>query len=345
MTLVVALAGAHVLSLATGQQAARDETAQRVTAGHVIVPRAGDGLPPSLAGAARELPGVRAAAGMVGTEVFLLDRDLTHDGDAWDAAGLDPRETRGALDLDVRAGSLDDVRGHGIAVSKRLTEDGGVGLGDVLRARMADASPARLRIVAVYDRPNGMGDIVLPRALALAHATAPLDAVVFVVGGSEARLRELQRAVPTAVVRSRADYLDDVDAQGQDVAKGQWVIVALMLLVSAMAVLNTGAMAAADRRRELVLARLAGATRRQVGDALVLEAIVTTLVGLAAGAGIALASLAAAASDPLGGPIAIPWGQAGLVLAGGAALGLVGMLLPAAILGRARLTALAGLRE
>lgn len=345
VALVVALTGAHVLALATGREAARDETAQRVQAGRVIVPRAGDGLPPSLARAARDLPGVRAAAGMVGTEVFLLDRDLTHDGDAWDAAGLDPRETRGALDLDVRAGSLDDVRGHGIAVSKRLTEDGNVGLGDVLSARMADAAPARLRIVAVYDRPNGMGDIVLPRSLALAHASAALDAAVFVAGGSDAALRKLERAVPTAVVRPRAGYLEDVDAQGQETAKAQWVTVALMLLVSAMAVLNTGAMAAADRRRELVLARLAGATRRQVGHALVLEAVVTALVGVAAGAGVALVSLTAAGSDPTGGPITVPWGQAGLVLAGGAALGLVGLLLPAALLARGRLTALAGLRE
>jgi putative ABC transport system permease protein len=41
----------------------------------------------------------------------------------------------------------------------------------------------------------------------------------------------------------------------------------------------------------------------------------------------------------------IPLGQAGLVLGGAMALGLLGTLLPAAVIGRAPLTALAGLRE
>jgi putative ABC transport system permease protein len=49
--------------------------------------------------------------------------------------------------------------------------------------------------------------------------------------------------------------------------------------------------------------------------------------------------------DPNGGPLVIPLGQAALVLAVGAALGLLGTLVPAALTRGARLTALAGLRE
>jgi hypothetical protein len=40
-----------------------------------------------------------------------------------------------------------------------------------------------------------------------------------------------------------------------------------------------------------------------------------------------------------------PWDQASIVVAGAIALGLIGTLVPAAFVGRARLTALAGLRE
>jgi hypothetical protein len=58
-----------------------------------------------------------------------------------------------------------------------------------------------------------------------------------------------------------------------------------------------------------------------------------------------LASLAGAGSDPEGGPLVVPTGQAGLVLAGGLALGLISTLAPAAMVARTRLTALAGLRE
>jgi putative ABC transport system permease protein len=348
IALVVALAGTQVVSLATAQRATERATAQRVQADRVLVARAGDGLPPSVAAAAAKLPGV-TAAGTVSTDVFLIDRGLTHQGDSWDAAGLDPAATRGTLDLDVRAGSLDAVRGNGIAVSDTLAGDGGVSLGRVLHARLADATPARLRVVAIYHRANGIGDIVLAREPALAHAAAALDSAVFVAAGRDAEvargLDAIVRAVPTAVVRSAAAYLGDVRAQRQETARAQWVIVALMIAISVMAAFNTGAMAAAERRRELVLARLCGAARAQVIGSLILESLLTTLAGIAVGIAVALTSLAGAGSDPNGGPLVVPWGQASLVLGGGFLLGLIGTLLPAALVGRARLTALAGLRE
>jgi putative ABC transport system permease protein len=348
IALVVALAGTQALGLATAQRATERATAERVLADHVLVARDGGGLPPSVAEAAAKLPGA-AAAGMVSTDVFLLDRHLTNQGDSWQAAGLDPVATHGTLDLDVRAGSLDAVRGDGIAVSDSLAGHGGVRIGRILPARLADATPARLRVVAIYHRANGIGDVVLPRSLALTHAAAALDSAVFVADGGDAAvargLDAIARAAPTAVVRSRAAYLHDVTAQGQENARAQWVIVALMIAVSTMAAFNTGALAAAERRRELVLARLGGATRGQVIRSLTLEALVTTLAGIGVGVAVVLASLARVGDDPSGGPLAIPWGQAGLVVAGAAALGLIGTLVPTALVGRARLTALAGLRE
>ena len=348
IALVVALAGTQVLSLATSQRATERATAERVRADRVLIARAGDGLPPSVAEAAAKLPGARAA-GVVSTDVFLLDRHLTNQGDSWDAAGLDPPATRGTLDLDVRAGSLDAVDGNAVAVSDTLADRGFVRLGRILNARLADAAPTRLRVVAIYRRANGIGDIVLPRRLALAHAAAALDSAVYVAGGRDPQIAQgldaIIRAVPTAVVRSRPAYLDDVTAQGQENAKSQWVIVALMIAISVMAAFNTGAMAAAERRRELVLARLGGATRAQVIGALTLESLITTLAGIAVGITVALTSLAGVGSDPNGGPLVVPWDQAALVLGGAVALGLIGTLIPAALVGRARLTALAGLRE
>jgi putative ABC transport system permease protein len=341
IALVVALAGTQVLGIATAQRSTQRTTAARVHADHVLVARAGDGLPPSVAAAAK-LEGARAA-GVVSTDVFLLDDGLTHEGDSWVAAGLDPAAARGTLDLGVRAGSLDAVRGDGIAVSDTLAEAGGVRVGSVLHARLADATPAALRVVAIYRRANGLGDIVLPHELALAHAAAALDSAVFLTGAQD--LRAVARAVPAVEVRSRAAYLDGVRAEGQDAARAQWVIVALMILVAVMAAFNTGAMAAAERRRELVLARLSGATRAQVIGALTLETLVTTVTGIGVGVAVVLASLSRAGSDPHGGPLVVPWGQAAIVVGGAVALGLVGTLVPAALVGRARLTALAGLRE
>ncbi len=346
IALVVTLPGTEVVSSATTQRATQRATAARVHANRVIVASAGGGLPPSVAHAAARLPGVRAA-GMVSTDVFLLDQGLDNQGDSWDAAGLDPAATQGTLDLNVRAGSLDAVRGNGIAVSETLAR-AGARLARVVHARLADGAPALLRVVAVYDRANGLGDVVLPHALALAHAVAPLDSAVFVAGHGPAvdrGLAAISRSVPTAVVQSRAEFLGDVKAQGEDQARAQWVVIALMILTAAMAAFNTGAMAAAERRREIVMARLAGASRAQVIGAVTLESLLATVAGLAAGAAIVAVSLAGAGSDPIGGSLTVPFGQAGLVLGGAMALGLLGTLLPTAVIGRAPLTALAGLRE
>src|SRR5262249_29292475 len=167
VALVVALAGTEGVSLATAQRATQRAAASRVNASRVIVASAGGGLPPAVARTAARLPGVRAA-GIVSTDVFLLDQHLDNQGDSWNAAGLEPAATRGTLDLGVRAGSLAAVRGNAIAVSETLAR-AGARLGRVVHARLADGTPALLRVVAVYDRANGLGDIVLSHALALAH--------------------------------------------------------------------------------------------------------------------------------------------------------------------------------
>ena len=79
--------------------------------------------------------------------------------------------------------------------------------------------------------------------------------------------------------------------------------------------------------------------------ALALESVLTTAAGIAVGGVVTLISLAGAGSDPTGGSLAVPLGQAALVLGGAAALGLAGTLVPAALVGRARLTAFAGAGE
>ena len=347
IALVVALAGAQVLSLATAQRAAEHTTARRVHADQVFVATQGGGLPTSVASAAGRIPGVHAA-GIVSTEVYLLDRGLTNQGDGWDAAGLDPAATRTSLDLGAAEGSLAQITGDRVAVSETVARHG-VHPGSLLHARLADGTPALLRVVAVYRRANGLGDVVLPRALALEHAQAALDSAVFIrapqTAATARALDALTRSTPTAALQTRARYLQDVRAQQQDNARAQWVVVALMILVAVMAAFNTGAMAASQRRRELVLARLSGATRAQVMGALALESVLTTAAGIAVGGVVTLISLAGAGSDPTGGSLAVPLGQAALVLGGAAALGLAGTLVPAALVGRARLTAFAGAGE
>jgi putative ABC transport system permease protein len=338
---VVALAGTQVVSLATADRATRRTTAARVHAGHVLVARAGDGLPPAVARAARRIPGATVTA-LVSTEVYLPDPGLHNQGDAWPAAGLDPLPSTATLDLGVREGSLRALGGHDVAVSETVAGHGDLTVGSPLRARLADGTPADLRVAAIYRRANGLGDVVLPRALALRHAAAALDDAVFVAGAGR---RALERATPTATVLTRARYLGAVQAESSRNADSQWVVDALMILIAVMAAFNAGATAAAERRRELGLARLSGAPRALIMRSVALEAGLATLAGIAAGALVALVSLSGAPSDPAGGPLAVPLGQTLLVLGGAAALGLSAALVPSALVRRPSLAAVASVRE
>ncbi|MBX5442338.1 MAG: FtsX-like permease family protein, partial [Solirubrobacteraceae bacterium] len=96
IALVIAIAATQSLTLATAQERTREVTAQRTAATAVLVPASPAGLPPSLAREARALPGVAAAAGVVSTEVAVLDRGLTNDDEPWAAAGRAPARARGA---------------------------------------------------------------------------------------------------------------------------------------------------------------------------------------------------------------------------------------------------------
>jgi putative ABC transport system permease protein len=337
VALVVALAGTQVVGLATAKRALQHVSEQRVVAQRVIVSRDG-GLPQTLTGAIARLPGV-TATGLASTEVYLLDHQLTNQDASWPAVGLDGRSGQ-TLRLGVRAGSLRAVAGDGVAVSETLARTGGVGVGARLAARLADGTRATLRIVAVFQRADGFGDVLMGSAPAHAHATAAVDQAVFVAGVTKRDLSGVERivrAVPGAILLTRAQYLRELALQNQQDADSQWVIGALMIVIAVLAAFNSGATAAAERRHELLLARLCGATRAQVRRSLALESLLTTLAGIAAGTVVVLVSLSQAGHDPTGGPLAVPGGQAALVIAGAAALGLGGTLIPASLSGRGRL--------
>ncbi|MFF8193089.1 FtsX-like permease family protein [Streptomyces bobili] len=68
---------------------------------------------------------------------------------------------------------------------------------------------------------------------------------------------------------------------------------ALVLAFTAIAVVNTLAMAVSERVREFALLRLAGATRRQVLGMLRTETVSVLLIATALGSAVALAVLTA----------------------------------------------------
>ena len=303
--LVAVLAGSQALLQTSDQRNTERVTAARVTADHVVVGHAGAPLPATAAADVGRLPGVRNATAVTSTEVFLLDKGLEGDDGPWPAAGLgDPR---GTLDLGVVAGSLRDVRGDRIGISRVVARDGGLQVGDAVHARLADTAPRTLRVAAIYDRAAGLGDVVLDPAVAHRHAASASPDAVFVDGRG-----------PRGAL-TRAEYLDTVEADEQAESWAVWLIVGLAAAFATLALINTAAMATGERRDELATIRLLGGTGGQAVRMIALELVPTVLVALAAGAGIVAIAVMHLPRGVDGIDIVVP-GPLVAAMAGGAAL-------------------------
>jgi putative ABC transport system permease protein len=245
---------------------------------------------------------------MTSTEVFLLDAGLGNDDAAWPAAGLgDPR---GTLDLGVVAGSLGGVRGDAIAVSRVVARDGDLDVGDLVHARMADTAPRTLRVAAIYDRAAGLGDVVLDPAVVRRHGAAASPDAVFVDG----------RAPRGALTRSA--YLRTVEAADEAESWAVWLIIGLSAAFAALALVNTAAMATAERRDELATLRLLGGTRGHALRMIGLELAPTVLVALAAGAGVVAVAVMGVPRGVDGIDLVVPAALLAAMAGGAAVLGL-----------------------
>ena len=327
IVLITALVGAGVVFEQTDARFTQHVTTTRVTAPRVLIASSGAGLPLGTVTAVRALPDVRGATGELSTQVFLLDKGLTNNGEPRPAAGLDGGR-RGAtpgLDLAVRAGSLANVHGETIAVAYSVAAPAHLHLGQLLHASMIDLSRVTLRIGAIYNNAAGLGDVVMDPSLAQAHATDKLDNAIYVTGGPAAdrSLAPYARLHPEVAVQSRAQFLADVHGTTVNASWVAWIIAGLAAAFAVLGLVNMVAMATAVRGRELASIRLLGGTSGQCLGIVTLETVITVLVGLAVGIVIVRVSLLSVPIGPTGMPVTGFSRLAILALAGTGLLGIV----------------------
>lgn len=199
----------------------------------------------------------------------------------------DPR-----MDPGITSGSLRDLRGDTIAVSSRV----GGKVGSTKRLWLGDGTPIRPRVVAVYDRGLGFGDVLLPHDVVTAHTTSPDDDYALAPGGTP--------------------LTDRQDAETRLAGFMTYVVVAIIAGFIAIGVVTVLAVATAGRRREFTLLRRIGATRRQIMRMLRVEALIALATGITIGGLIVTVTLFAFAAAVTGLPVPSvpPLPAAGLLL-------------------------------
>lgn len=215
--------------------------------------------------------------------------------------GIDPQRDRLVRDWPIAAGTdLASAVGSGDAValvSAELAAADGLRVGDtiaVLGAPEAPPEAGRVRIVGVLAGPGPVVDafgrvVVVPidRARAILGRSGA-DRVDVVLGQGvdpavvRRRLADRLTAEPY-VVSSPADLAEGLQASTADLRAMTALVAALALFVAAFLIFNTLSMTLVERVRELGLLRAAGASRRQIGRLVFLQAVGLGLVGSALG--------------------------------------------------------------
>ena len=257
----------------------------------------------------------------------------------------------GGLELGVVAGSLAGLHGTAVALSRTRADAAHAQIGDHVPLMLGDGTPSHATLVAIYTRGLGFGDALVAPELAAGHLGNPLLQTILVRTSNAAtvapRLRRLAARYPGLRVADRANLLASAD--DADRATNRWLtplFVAIIFAFTSIAVVNTLAMIALRRGRELALLRLTGATARQVRSMARWEAALIVAIGLGVGLLIAATALLPLSHALTGGYTPFVPGKPLLAILGGSTLlAVLALAVPTRRALRARPIAAVGVAE
>ncbi|MCX7522888.1 FtsX-like permease family protein [Microbacterium sp. STN6] len=280
--------GLGLVQVGTGQIVATEASAQShagLTA-DLVVAGGASGISGDGAAVIARAPGVQAA-----NPVALSDVTLSYvllgdpSSQQYAAQGVDPSTDASTLDLDMVAGSLHSLKGiQTVALSTDAAQAAGAHVGDTVHEHLGDGTRVDARVVAIYTRGLGFGDVTMANAALREHTTTGLSNYVL-VSTQPGQRAQVQKALADAgfTVTTR-DGLDAVGDGARD-ANSAVNLIALVVILGyiAIAVVNTLVMATGERRREFALLQLLGATRRQVRSMMRAESIMVAVIAAVLG--------------------------------------------------------------
>src|SRR4051794_39467408 len=308
----------------------------------------GAGLPRAALADVRATTGVSSAVAL--TPTMLGPGGVGLSDDVTSAQVLDGG-AGGGLDPGVVAGSLAGLHGAAVALNRTRADAAHAHVGDDVSLMLGDSTRTHATLVAIYTRGLGFGDALVAPELAAGHLGDPLLQTILVRTSNPAavapRLRELAAHYPGLRVSDRATLLASAD--DADRATNRWLtplFVAIIFAFTSIAVVNTLAMIALRRGRELALLRLSGATPRQVRSMARWEAALIVAIGLGVGLLIAATALVPLSHALTGGYSPFVPGKPLLAILGGSTvLALLALAVPTRRALRARPIAAVGVAE
>jgi putative ABC transport system permease protein len=317
IALPITFVGTILVIDATQIHGSDTESRQRLAASAVVT-APGPGLDPSALAAIRVEPHVASAIGLVPTIVYVPYANAS-------AEAVTPGPLTSLLHLDVTSGSLAHFGPGDMAVSALIGGKGGMNahVGEMFTTYLADGTPYRAKVTAIFSRSLGFADVLVPTGAAggghlgttafgevLVGATpgttpTTLSKEIASLSASYTGLQVADRSVANA----QDELLNSQDSYAND------LLLSLIGLLAAVALVNTLVMATLQGRDELILLRRVGTTVRQLFAMAAWEVAEVTLVGVLLGVGAAAAAVMAVSKAFSGSSVPyIAWGPVAVVI-------------------------------
>jgi putative ABC transport system permease protein len=287
IAMAIGMTGAIAFFNTSVAHATAKQSAKAVTAGYVL---GGSRLDDQVLAEARDLPGVRAAVGIDALNIAVTDPNLEFLGGEAVSAG----RLGHVLNLGGASGSLSELKPGQIAVSTMEASSGvmSVHVGAAITVYLPDGTPYRATVSGIYQRSLALGDLLIPASVADGHTGVPAGySQILISGGSQRELAALAAGHPGVRLASRAVYNDEVAQNTGQNSFGDNVILGVIAALAAVTMINTLAVATAERRRQVRLLIRIGATTRQLASAFCWQALFVTVAGIAAGAAVCAGTL------------------------------------------------------
>ncbi|MER7374545.1 ABC transporter permease [Streptomyces lanatus] len=344
-----------LLSATAALGTARDNGLRnQVSSDYALAPDGTPGISPQVVEKVSRIEGVQVAAPIL-TTIYIQDEGrlevndgLVVDGDA---------ALKRMMNLKVVEGSLDAMDDNSTVVP----DVWGKHAGSKLKALMADGTETSLRIAATYHAVRGEDAAYLPQRFAgtAAYARDGLARRAYISLDSGTDPATATTAIRKAVAGTGARFITKGQLAASESAHTRHLtevrqrsITVIVVTFCFIAILNTLLMSTTDRRRDVAVLRMTGATPTQVIRFFIAESLLVTAIGVTLAAiatALNLTALWAALHDLFGTPPSrVPHTVIATITATTAIstlLALIGTVLPVIKALRARTVQLAGIRD
>ncbi|TCO40982.1 putative ABC transport system permease protein [Kribbella antiqua] len=270
-------------------------------------------LPPSVAAAAAQVPGVSEVTSVRGGQARAFDKTISITAIDKTAPEL--------LRFDWRDGSqasLGQLDPNGAIVDDEYAGDHGLSVGSTLGLEMVTGKVLQFQVRGIFRPPAGgspFGNVTIATATFDSENPQPQNIYTFLnMGGgvtpeNTAALSTALQTFPNAKAMTRDQFKKAQTDSIKGLLNVLYVLLALSVLVSLFGIVNTLVLTVFERTRELGMLRAIGLTRGQVKRMIRQESVITALIGAVIGIvlGLVLAGLLAARLDEI--TFTVPAGQ------------------------------------